>query len=451
MTGGSTPRSLPVRPPRKRLRLWILLIGLLAAALSGGRFLLTRQPTDPDRVWADAQSSLRAGQIDRARASLTRLTGLREPTPLDWMLRGQVELAEGHIEEALRALASVPDRHAIASQARLLAGQIELRRHRARVAEQLLRDALRLDPGLVQAHRELIYILGYQLRRADLDAHFEALSRLAELTFDNVFHWGLLHTAHWDPASAIDELQRFIEADPEDRWSRLALAENYRRAGLIEQFESVIAPLPADDPEAMAVRVMSLLDRHQAEQAERLLQSTPSDSAALIRLKGRIALAHRDASAAARYFRRAEAKEPGNRETVFGLLNALSLLGDEQAAAPLREKAKRIDELNSLMERVSAPGGRTDSNLLRSLGAACAALGRVPEARAWYRLALALEPLDAESQQALFRLQAKSAAASRHPVAHETLAGDRPECHYQATSSMDHSPLLPAPTDQEGQ
>ena len=41
---------------------------------------------------------------------------------------------------------------------------------------------------------------------------------------------------------------------------------------------------------------------------------------------------------------------------------------------------------------------------MRELGAACAALDRKGEARAWYKLAIALDPLDAESQQALFRL-----------------------------------------------
>ena len=34
------------------------------------------------------------------------------------------------------------------------------------LAEDWFRAALKLDPGLIQAHRELIYIYGMQLRRA---------------------------------------------------------------------------------------------------------------------------------------------------------------------------------------------------------------------------------------------------------------------------------------------
>jgi hypothetical protein len=43
--------------------------------------------------------------------------------------------------------------------------------------------------------------------------------------------------------------------------------------------------------------------------------------------------------------------------------------------------------------------------LLRALGAACEKIHRLPEARAWYRLAIDANPLDTEAQKALFRLQ----------------------------------------------
>ena len=169
------------------------------------------------------------------------------PTPLDYMLQGQVEIAHGRADEAIAKLMRIPDDHPAAAQARLLAGQIELRRHRARFAEQYLRQAILLDPKLVQAHKELIYILGFQLRRPDLNAEFLALSQLTDLTFDNVFHWCLMRTALWEPSTALTELLSFVEADPEDRWSRLAIADNYRRQGLLDDADAIIAPLPDSD------------------------------------------------------------------------------------------------------------------------------------------------------------------------------------------------------------
>ena len=43
--------------------------------------------------------------------------------------------------------------------------------------------------------------------------------------------------------------------------------------------------------------------------------------------------------------------------------------------------------------------------LLRALGAACEELELIPEAHAWYDLALVRDPLDSQTQMALYRLR----------------------------------------------
>jgi predicted Zn-dependent protease len=320
------------------------------------------------------------------------------------MLRAQIDIARGRDDEAVTALTRVPDEHPMAAQCKLLAGQVELRRHRARFAEHYLRKAIHLDPRLVKAHRELIYILGFQLRRPDLNSEFLALSQLTELTFDNVFHWCLMRTANWEPSTALKELSLFIEADPADRWSRLAIADNYRRMGVIDDAETAIAPLPDSDPEVLAIRVMLAVDRHDDDKAAQLLASGPPDDYTLAKLRGRLALARRDAPTAVRYFQDARAHDPEDRDSLLGLLSALTMIGDDKSAAPLREMAKKFELINSLVQRAAAPGGRQNPRLMRELGAACAAAGRDPEARGWYRLAIARDPLDIESQQALFQI-----------------------------------------------
>ena len=97
--------------------------------------------------------------------------------------------------------------------------------------------------------------------------------------------------------------------------------------------------------------------------------------------------------------------DPENHETIFGLLSALAITGDEEAARPLREAARNLDRLNTLIQQAATPEARRNPVLLRQLGAACAALHRDAEARAWYALAIAADPLDSESQRALFRLR----------------------------------------------
>lgn len=399
------------RPPtvsaaeKTSFRRWLAPGGAALALLllvGGGWFWLRK--ADPDAVWNAAEASLQLGQIDDAEAAVKRLARLRDPTPLDWMLRGQVHLAKGRREETLEALAHVPDGHWMAPQARLMAGRTERQRHRVRFAEHFFREAVRLDPGLVAAHKELIYIYGYQLRREKLAAEFQTLEEITELTFDNVFHWCLLRSALWDPDTAVDELELFIKTDPDDRWSRLALADNYRRMTRLDEAEAVLAPLPESDVQARVVRVLLAMDRNQEDRAEKLLNEGPEDDPRLAQLKGRLALARRDGPTAVRCFRTAYAGLPDDRDALFGLINALTLIGDNKAAEPLREVMKRHEALNTLIQKASTTGQSKNAPLLRDLGAACAALGRIPEARAWYKVAIALDPLDTKAQQALFQL-----------------------------------------------
>ncbi len=362
------------------------------------------EPSNPDALWAQAEQEFMAGRYERVDLAMDQLRRLREPTPLDWFLRAQLAMARKNDDQALNDLARVPDGHYMAAQARMLAGQTELRRDRVQRAEEFLHAALKLDPSLVQAHRELIYIYGMQLRRSELSAEFMALSKLSELTFDNVFHWGLLRNNSWDPGEAVESLARYVAADPSDRSSRLALAENYGRMDRFDDAKSILAPLPEDDPRKIDLLARMALDHEGPEAAGRLLAAGPRDDPLLARLRGRLALARRDAKAALAEFRIADAADPENRDTIFGLIAALELSGDKKAALPLREYAGRLDRLNSLIQRAAVPEARGNADLMRQLGAACAALDRKGEARAWYKLAIGFNPLDSESQQALFRL-----------------------------------------------
>ncbi|MGB2611243.1 MAG: tetratricopeptide repeat protein [Isosphaeraceae bacterium] len=401
--------------PARGHRTWIAAVIMILAILPGLWYFGFRRSEDPDAIWQAGEVDLSAGRIDLAEAAANRLSRLREPTPLDCMLRAQLDIARGRAEEAVAGLMRVPDEHPMAAQAHLMAGQVELRRHRARFAEQYFRKALQLNPKLVQAHRELIYILGHQLRRTELNAEFLALSQLTELTFDNVFHWCLMRTALWEPSTALKELLPFVETDPEDHWSRLAIADNYRRMGLIDDAETAIAPLPDADLDALAIRVMLAVDRHQDDKAEQLLASGHAGDPTLAKLRGRLALARRDAPSALRCFQVAYAHAPDDRDALLGLVNALTMIGDDKSAAPLRETAKNFELLNSLVQRAAIPNERENPRLLRDLGAACAAAGRDPEARGWYRLAIARDPLDIESQQALFQIDNRD--RSRNPTA----------------------------------
>jgi predicted Zn-dependent protease len=396
---GNRPRGL------HRAGIGLILAALALAAL--GTWVIRRVTRPgPDALWAQAQADLRAGRFEQAERAVARLDRLRRPTPLDRMLRGQLAVALKQADRAIAELSLVPDGHFMAAQARLLAGQVELRRDRLRFGEEWLRAAVRLDPKLIQAHRELIYIYGLQLRRAELHAEFLALASLTPLTFEEAFHWCLLRNESWEPIEAARMLLSCVAADPGDRASRLALAENQRRMGQLDEAESALAPLAPDDPEAIAARARLAFDRQEPERAERLLAAGPRGDPGLARLRGRLALARRDARAAADHFRIAYAADPDSREALFGLIGALQMLGQAKAVAPLRQLAAHREYLQGLVQRAGSAEARGDPELPRRLGEACAALHRDVEARAWYQVAIARDPLDSRAQRALYRLGA---------------------------------------------
>lgn len=386
-----------------------------AAALAALAYAASRPyAASPDAIWAQAEAELKQDRFDRVEAAIARLARLRAPTPADWMLRGQLAVALKQPDLALDDLGKIPDDSPMAATARLLAGQVELRRNRFRRAETAFLAAIRLDPSLIPAHRELIFIYGFQLRRDALGREFTALSNLTDLRFEELFHWALLRNESWEPAETAQVLARCVEADPLDRWSRLALAENERRLGQLDKARSTLAPLAESDPEAIAARVRIALEQNDSATVERLLASGPRDDPALARLRGRMALSRNDAAEAVRQFRIAYQAEPDSRETVTGLIAALGITGDTRSAEPLREAAARLDQMRALVQRAAAKRGGDDPELPLLLGDACAALHRDVEARGWYQVAIARNPLDSRAQRALYHLS-QSAGQVQNP------------------------------------
>jgi len=298
-----------------------------------------------------------------------------------------------------------------APQAGLEAGQLELRRSRYVAAEKLLLEAIKLDPKSVQARRELVYIYGMQLRRPEINANFRELARISTLTYSEVFLWCLSRGVSWEVNEVIATLKKCLEADPNDSWARLGIAEGLRELRRFDEADSILAPLPDSDPRARATRVRLALDRGDDQAAETLLAAGPSDDVDLTLLRGRFALARGDGPEAVRQFRIAHEEAPSLREAVIGLGQSLQSIGDSAAAAPLLEEARKHERLGTLIVKASALKNRDDPALMRDLGEACAALGRFTEARTWYNLAITRDPFDIQAQDGIQRVKELEARA----------------------------------------
>jgi tetratricopeptide (TPR) repeat protein len=391
-----------------RRRLWLAVL-IPALGLAAALVVFAWKRPDPDRLRTQIEVELAAGRFDRAAAALARLERLGNPTMDDTMLEARVAIARGRIDEALAAFARVPGDHPRAAEARFRQGQLELRRDRVRAAEVALREAIRLYPQLVQARRELLYIYGMQLRRAELGAQFRALAELGPLTFRDAFVWTLSTGYPWDPAETVKTLDRFVRADADDRWSRLSLAESLRELGRLDQAEQVLGPLVDADPDARAIRVRLALDRGATATAATLLAGGPPDHPGLALLRGQMALLNHDAAGAVRHLRLAWKAAPQDRNTQHYLGQALRLTGDRDGARQLLDAADKLDALANLVDRAGTQAGQRDTRLAIRIGAACEAAGRLPEAIAWYKVAFTRDPLDPEVRSALERLEASGA------------------------------------------
>jgi tetratricopeptide (TPR) repeat protein len=386
-----------------------LLVVLSAAVAAGGAMAWRLRPSgpelDPKRLGLlqAAWQEFDGGRYEQTIAILDRRAAEVSTTALDWMLRARVAEAQGRMVDALEDLKHIPDSDPIAAQAWLKAGQIERARHHARAAEAAFRRALELNPDQVQSRRELVYIYALQRRKADCDAQFRSLSRL--MTFDYVlaFLWGQTECDIWDPDEAIRALVPILAADPEDRWSRLALATDYRLARRYDEAEATLRVLPDSDPDARAIRVRAALDRGDFGAAEKLANQGPDDNARLNSLRGRLALQLNDPARAADLFRAVLRAEPHDRDAIGGLGSALQRMRDPRAEEFLRQAHSR-DELK---RTIVACGNMSqiDPKVFPELARLSEAIGRRDQAVVWYQVAISWDPLNNQAQQGLSRLR----------------------------------------------
>src|SRR5579883_2135273 len=377
----------------------VALLVAFALAVTWGRARL-----DPDRLWNEAEAALRAGRTERAAANLFWIHRLRSPTTRDWLLEAQIASARHRTDLALSALSHVPEGDPLDAQAFLMSGRRERERKRLRAAEGHLQHAVKANSGLIEAHKELIYIYGIQGRRREVDAEFRSLSRLTSLNHHDLFTWALTHFTSWSPDVAAD-LSEFIKADADDRQSRLALAEHLLdQPGQADNVIRILGVLPETDPDAMALRVGLAIHQGRLDEAQAMLANAPRDHAGLGRFRARLAMKRGDVACAVGYFRVALSAEPYDRVSTFELGQALSLSGDREAAAGFLNKATRLNELYDLIIRVRSPDKENQPLDLTKLAGAFEAAGLSEEAWHWYALAISRDPLDPKAQQGLHRV-----------------------------------------------
>jgi predicted Zn-dependent protease len=155
-------------------------------------------------------------------------------------------------------------------------------------------------------------------------------------------------------------------------------------------------------------------------EVERLTNGQCVDDPVLLRLRARLAISRHDLPAACRDLRAAVAADPHDRVALFQLGDLLAKSGEIDEGRRYLTAAKKHDTLYELIERLSEPGGRDDPRLLATVADASLQVGLRAEARAWYLLALQLDPSSPETQRAIYRLDHEDAGKIANvPALHE--------------------------------
>ena len=176
-------------------------------------------------------------------------------------------------------------------------------------------------------------------------------------------------------------------------------------------------------PRPCARRAEIALAREGPEAAEALLANGPPDDPALAKLRGRLALLHRDGSEAVRQFQLARAALPQDREALSGLATALRLTGRPDEARQVQAVVEALDRAAALLQQLASSKQHQNPGLWTQIGLAYEDAGLDPQARAWLRLVLSQNPDDRSLRQALLRL--RSHPESRLPTPGIPKKGDK--------------------------
>ena len=369
-----------------------------------------RRP-DPEKVFDEARAEARAGRYAHATTLVDALARLRPPLPCDKLLKAQIAGGLNQTDIAVKALNAIPDDDPLGEVARLSQGQLEARRGRLRRAEDAFTKTIARWPRNTQARKELVYIYSIQHQLNKLDEQLTALEHLGALDQTHLLHWCRVRHDRWSARADLDALRRYVAADPDDRHSRLSLADALVRIARYDDAETVLKACDPADVDALVVRVHIAEARDDLPTLDRLLAEVPVEHAELARVRGRLALHRGDPSAALEQFQIARKLDPFDRAASSGLATALTMLDRAVEAQPMKEEVRRFDQLGALIAKVSASSGQVDSTLARELGIAFEELGRIAEARAWLKQAIASDPLNREAHKALFRVEQATSAS----------------------------------------
>jgi thioredoxin-like negative regulator of GroEL len=359
---------------------------------------------------SEARAAAQVGAWDRVESALARRAWYRPTDPEAIELRVEAAMSRGDREGAVHALAAVPEWSRIAVSARLMRGRLLKELYRPAEDIDELRACLRLDPGQVEARRELIIIFGIERRAREQAAELwelhdrggaaiEALRLLAQSTV-TIPPGALAKDA--DEGSV---LRRCLDTTPDDPALPAALAYFLRNRGRVAEARAILEPWLRSGrggPDIRLEDLACLLDEGDVESARPWLeppQMALQEQGRYWRLRAdwlRLQERSGEALESDREAVRRNPRDPESRYRLAQSLRAAGLVREADEAMAYHQGLQRLGSLAS-QNSETAP----DLDRLVEIARLCHELGRDREARGWYAAVLRIAPSHAEASRFL--------------------------------------------------
>ncbi len=330
-----------------------------------------------------------------------------------------IELGLQHRDAAVALLKSVPEADASWARAQMMLGTLAVRDRRASDAEWIFRRVADRDPREVESRRNLLYLLGLQLRAAEARDILWQIYRIGEDPRVLVNLVLELLSDQQDVRGLAPELELLLATTPDDPFLRRAagMARLYqgRPTDALPHLEAAARSL-ANDPTGRFALAECLIMLGKPVAPEGILGAVPDrpvNGAQWWLFLGRIDEAIGQVDRAIAAFERSVDLNPENREAQFRLGQSLKRSGRAEPSRIHLDRASRIEGRLRAVRRehqqVRRGGLASDPALFEKLGGLCADAGLAREARAWFEQALKLDPVRVGVRDRMARLDVSKA------------------------------------------
>ena len=405
--------------------------GILSAVVGGlGTLLAYNFYAVPTMSLDDLQKMVGRGDFDAAVPQLRRFLR-RDPANgrARLIFAGALAGQDQH-DAAIEAYRAIPDRSFWAVEARFREGLLELRPFgRAAKAEELWKKCLDLDeagdantisPMGQAATVELLTIYLFQHRKADARELIWRWHRRASPENRGRAVIALLALEFGPapaPADLLKNLEACVAADPNDQYSRRALARAYVELGDKEEAGlKLLEDLVRAHPENLghwAAYLSGLAERGDVEAMRSVVEKLPPEADGDLecwQLRGMMHEMSQQWTEAAACFTKALGFEPSRRELHSHLGYVLRRGDDLEQAAKYERSASELgaaeERLHVAYEQLTATQSRPVAESAYMLGELYEKRARMREARAWYEEALRLMPNHVQAGEAIDRVRA---------------------------------------------